>query len=240
MVHRKKTMKKGKKADWAKSVTKPKGSRFGAMNSYRVKAEPFPRVMYTTCKYFENSLLTTLSGFGTAVRHTYRMNSIRDPDFLGFGRTVAGWTQLNAIYRKYLVTGAKINIRFYDPSSDNMRVGVRLRIGEQSASSTAGQDLQQLGEVPLTYIRGIANSGSQKTNFTFHIKPWTLIGLSKLEYFANRSRNQALMAESPMDAALIDVFAISTSSLAIAVPYTVKIEFDVQFNERIALASTAI
>lgn len=228
----KKTVKK------MRITKKNKKSPFGQLNPYRVKPEPFPRVLYTRCKYTDDKILTSVAGVPTAVTNTYRINSIYDPDFTGTGRTVASWANLDAIYRKYIVTNAKVIVRYFDPSADNIRCGIRLRIGEQSASGTVGQTTQQLSEQPMTYMRGLANSGSQKSNFVFNIKPWTLIGLSKLEYFCNLTRYQALMAGSPADAALIDVFAVSSTGAQVGVSYIIKIEYEIQLSNRKYQAST--
>lgn len=219
------------------AVTKHKGSRFGQINKYRIKPEPFPRVMYTRCKFGASGALA-MSGLSTAVAHTFRINSIYDPDHTGTGNTVQGHSVLQSIYRRYLVTNCKFIVRFFDPGVDQTRVGVKLRIAGQSGVSGLSND-QLLGR-QLTYMRGIANSGSQKSNFVFNIKPWTLCGLSKLEYFSNLEKSGADMDNSPNYNALVDIFVISPSTgVTSGITYAIQMIYDVQLYNRKDLPASA-
>lgn len=230
--------KKTKKVGKLTKVRKPKNSIFGGMHSYRVKPEPFPRVMYTRTKFAQQFSMTT-NGLGSAVARTFRVNSIWDPDLTGIGNTVAGHAALASIYGRYIVTNCKMTIRFFDPGADQIKVGCRLRIG--TASATAGRTVNQLMEQPLTYLKGLANSGSQTSVYNFNIKPWTLIGLSKLEYFAGMTIYSSIMAGSPaVLGGYVDIFIVDTTGAAIPVTVLVKMEYECQFYERKHLPSSGI
>lgn len=143
-ARRKKWMPKSTKSRSSNNLNKTnKDFRFKSANPYGIKPEPFPRVLYTRCKYATWDTLST-GVLGLADFSTYRTNSIYDPDYTGGGTTVVGHSQLNALYSNYQVLGAKILLTFSNPTVDGIRVGVRVRIGD--AGSVSGQGLTQLLE----------------------------------------------------------------------------------------------
>lgn len=214
--------------------------RFKQMNPYKIKPEPFPRVLYTRMKYADEFTLV-LTGADIANGKSYRVNSIYDPDFTGaVSKTTVGWSNMSAIYGKYLVTGCKIDVDFNNPVKDGARVGVRLR---QNNSLTAlGQSLQQLAEQPMTYISGLNNTGSQKKHFSFFVRPWSLLGLSKLEYFANTSIYAPDLNANPAlnHNGYFDVFMVNIGDAADTVDVVVKIVYYVELFNRIALTSSTL
>lgn len=221
--------------------TAPKGREFRFKginnNESRVKPEPFPRVLQTRTKFGENAELTT-STQDVSAGFTYRIASIWDPNFSGTGKTVCGHAQLAAIYGRYLVTGTKVRVDFNNPVLDGMRVGVRLRIN--TGQTAIVRNMTQLVEQPMTYMSGLNDSGSQKKHFEFFIRPWTLMGLSKLEYMANTSKYSSLISANPAeDNAFIDVFMIDPTNVANTVRYVIKMIHYVQLYDRKYLASSS-
>lgn len=201
-----------------------------------VKAQPFPRVLRTQVKYAGTKDLTN-SIFFTATSNVYRLNSIHDPDQTGGGKTVAGHAALAGIYGRYLVTNAKVSLRFYDPSADGVKVGCRLRLRANGA--TSGQTTGDIVNQPMTYFSGLADSGRQVKTFELNVKPWFLMGLSKLEYMANTSKYSSAIAASPGDDyCWMDVFAIDANGVATTVNYTIKIVYTVELYDRLYLAAS--
>lgn len=250
--------KKFKKAG-AKNYTKPKvyskGSnpstrldwRFKSGQNGAVKPEPFPTKLKTRLKFSSDLGTIAVPALGGANWHTYRCNSIYDPDLTGFGRTVCGWSVLDQIYARYLVTGCKITVSFSNPTADGVRVGVRLR--HANSLPTAGTTLAQLTEQPMTYISGLNNTGSQNKTFNFFVRPWDLIGISKLEYMANTNGYSAAMNLMPVppnqaagDGCVFDIFTVNGSILSpqANVDCVVKIVYYTTLYNRKALSSTAI
>lgn len=210
--------------------------RFKQLNPYKVKPEPFPRVLYTRMKFGQVGSLVT-NTLTTATSRTFRLNSIWDPDVTGTGSTVTGHTNIKDVYGRYLVTGAKVNIRFYDPSSDAVRVGCRLRIAGNGA--TSGQTMSQLIEQPMTYQSGLANSGAQVKTFNFFVRPYSLMSLSRLEYNANTSKYSSSISANPADdTCLLDIFAVEGTGVSRSVAYAIKITYYVQLYDRKALQSS--
>lgn len=233
---------KGKKTNW-KSKGKGKGTmgkgksdremRFKQINAGRIKPEPFPRVLYTRLKYGSVGSIVT-NTLTTATSNTFRLNSIWDPDLTGVGNTVVGHSALKDVYGRYLVTGAKINVRFYDPSSDAIRVGCRLRIAGNGA--TSGQNMSELISQPLTYQSGLANSGRQVKTFNFFVRPYSLMSLSRLEYHANTSKYSSAISANPTeDTCFMDIFAVEGTGTSRSVAYAIKITYYVQLYDRKSL-----
>lgn len=212
--------------------------RFKQINKYGVKPEPFPRVLYTRMKFSDRRVMS-LSSVSGATAHVYRMNSIYDPSFTFTGTTVVGYSNMNNLYSRYLVTGAKVRVSFTNPTADGSRCGLRLRV--YGTNATSGSTTKALTEQPLTYMQGLNNSGKQEKTFNMFIRPWTLMGVSKLEYMANTSRYASLFGANPTASqdAVIDVFAINENQ-NIDIAYTIQIVYYVQLYDRKALSSSTI
>ncbi len=224
--HIKKSFGKKDKAD----------KQFGAVDSYKIKPEPFPRVMYTRARFSQNDKFTTGGVADISVGNTFRINSIFDTDFSGVGKTIVGHSVLAQIYGRYIVTNAKVRVSFSDPLSDGLRVGCRIRL--QQAGTAISKTVQNLTEQPLTYINALNDSGSQKRNYTFNLKPWSLIGISKLEYYANTSKYSNPISSDTSDPAYFDIFAVHPLLTGQTVNWIVEVVFDVKFYERKVLSSS--
>lgn len=244
---------KGVSFDVAKGTTGPRQMaskldyRFKAGPRHNVKPEPFPTVLKTRMKFSSNNYNFAVPALGAAGWNTFRVNSIWDPDLTGIGKTVTGWSVMNMVYSRYLVTGCKISVQFYDPDKDGATVGVRLR--HANSAPTAGQTLQQLIEQPMTYTSGLSNTGSQTKNFNFFVRPWSLIGISKSEYMNNTTAYSADMGTMPVppnqavgDGCVFDVFAVhnNPATLLGEINVVVKIVYYVTLYNRKALTSTGL
>jgi hypothetical protein len=245
MVNRRKTggMSKGTKRQFASKVStkavdvnlRKRDFISKGVNNYNIKPEPFPRVLLTRAKFVENWQVT-IPGYGLSEARSYRINSIYRPPFTAPATTVCGYAQLAAIYNKYLVLGAKVTVSFSDPTVDGIRVGVALR--QASNGPCDAITLQTLANYSGTYISALNNTGSQKKEFNFFIKPWSLIGISKLEYMANSSIYASGIATNPSSPAYIDVFAVqddASKASTQTVNALVKIIYYVKLFERAQL-----
>lgn len=215
--------------------------RFKSGKTYSVKPEPFPRVLKTRMKYAFAWNQTFSVGVSGA--RTFRLNSIHDPDWTGTGTTVAGHTQMAALYKRYLVTGAKIYISFSNPSEDGCRAGYRLRIDDDDP--VASESLSEVMSKPLTYVSGINNTGSQKKNFIAFVRPWSLLGISKSEYMNNTVNYGSIMSSSPSPfgsaiGASMDVFALNPDTLVSGnIDVAIRIVYYVTLYDRKSLTMSA-
>lgn len=225
--------KKTQKYNRRPMFNRKKTNIFGAMSSGRITAEPFPGRMYTRARYSDYHVITATALANLAESKVYRINSIYDPQYALGGNTVTGYAQLAAIYSRYLVTKVRFQVAFYDPSSDGVRVGLRIRT--KDALPSQGETNTQLMAQPMTYTAGLANSGKQRKMWSLTIYPWTLMGLSKLEYFSNMSQYSSAMGANPEHDALVDVFAVNQTGSDISLQVNVNILYDLQLYDRKAL-----
>lgn len=234
----------GKRQRWkrkAKPFMKRKGRkvasldwRFKQKNSYAIKPEPFPRVLYTRAKYFTHGVLNVASSVATS--HVYRLNSLWDPYFGVGGNTCTGHAELSALYGRYQVMGAKVTIIFRDTNGDGMRVGCKLRQHATGGTGALGWD--PIGNKPNTYVGGLNNSGSQKKQFKLFVRPWSLQACSKLEYKANPlDYGAALNANPSEDTCLMDIFAIHPSGTSLTVEYDLRIIYYIRLYDRLSLSA---
>lgn len=225
---------KAKAANTSKKVFND--MRFKQKEAGMIKPEPFPRTLYTRCKYGRESGLA-IPANNTAVADTYRLNSINDPRFAIGGQTVTGHAALSAIYDAYWVMGAKVEVRFFNPDLEGVRVGCSLRINSQNP--TAGQNTTWLSQQPLTYMGGLADSGKQTKYFSFYVQPWQLQSCTKLEYMSSSTLYASKINTNPqLDNCLFDVFAIGTNATSANVRYAIKITYYTKLYERKGLTAT--
>lgn len=213
---------------------------FRQVARYRIKPEPFPRVLLTRMKFgWQGTLSQTVADL--SVVNAFRMNSIYDPDLTGTGKTCVGLTTMSTIYGRYWVMGARVRISFNNPTGgDGSRVGYRILLDNNTGAF--GQTVQGLTEQPLTYMDGLNDSGSQKKVFNAYIRPWSLMGISKLEYLANSSTYSSVMLGNPaaVNDAQIQIFLVNPNTASVSVNATVQIVYDVKLYERKTLVSSAI
>lgn len=231
----KKNVKKSAKPRVRQGKT-PKGADkvFKSVNAYGVNPEPFPRVLFTRVKYSDAQKMTMVN-LDQAKAITYRMTSIWDPEYAAGGSTVSAHSVLKLMYDRYQVQACKITISFNDPNSNSCRVGYRIRIGGRLP--TASLALETISSQPLTYIAGLNTGGPGTKTFNAYIYPWTLHGISKLEYMANSSVYTSGMSASPANAdlALLDVFISDRNSAVASIEVLTKIVYYVKFYDRLEL-----
>lgn len=208
---------------------------FRQVRPYGVVPDPFPTRLHTRCKYIATKTMTA----SAATAHTcgneqvYRLTSIYDSDLTGTGETVVGHSNFNNLYEKYIVKGAKIEVKFSNPTADGM-------IAFCSLNQTAllqGKIDSWCMQDSLTYSSNLNNTGSQKHTFNFYVNPWSLRGLSKLEWMANKSDHSAALAANPTQ----DIYlrcAVSGKTLSSQMRISVKIIYYTEFFDRKQLTAS--
>lgn len=210
-----------------------------SIKNYGIKSEPFPRAMYTLCKFSARVPLTQVLA-DVSVGNAFRLNSIYDSDLSGSGKTVVAHNILAQIYDQYWVMGARLRVSFNDPSADGCRVGVRLRT---NGNNTAiGENVQLLSEAPLTYMDGLNDSGKQVKTFQLYVRPWQLVGVSRLEYMANSSTYSSAISANPAASStcLADIFLVNPTTSSVTVQANVQIVYYVRLYSRKEFSSSSV
>lgn len=210
-----------------------KAFRFKQGKPYGIKPEPFPRELITRCKYAENGKFVLSSTPDLASSLTYKTNGLYQPLYTTGDHTATGYSVLASVYDNYICYGCKVQVTFYDPLTDGITVGVRLR--SQTFGSTLSSTVEQLLAQPLTYTSEINNTGSQRKTFNFFVTPWSLNGMSKLEYMANRVGYSGHFGTNsdPTYPAYIDIFACHPETGSQTVRYAIKMVYYIRcFNRK--------
>lgn len=211
----------------------------GAFSQF-VSASPFPT--YYRCKMFYSHVLTALApqavtGFFGA-EHIFRLNSLYDPDFAGVGGQPYGFDQMAALYRRYKVTGVRIDISIYNPNEDGVIVGALLQPPEGTATLT-GKSMEDIGDLPMCTYRVLHNTGNQRARIIQYMPMHKLAGLSPLQFKANAGDFVSLVTTNPalypyIRIAVGSIIGSTTASCQIHCKFT----FYSTFYERIQQASS--
>lgn len=218
--------------------TVAKKPTFRAVRSYGIKPDPFPQRLHTRCKYAYSGSLTSDV---TSIRHcgpeqVFRLSSIYDCNYtLPSGQTVVGWTDFAALYKRYIVKGAKIEVNFSNPEEDGMVAFCSLN---QTTPLTAYSDKDNY-QHSLVYSSDVNNTGSQTRRFSFYVKPWAMLGLSKLEWKANVTGHSASTTANPSKDIYFRI-AVSSNTVNKKMHASVRIIYYVEFFERSQLSSSTI
>jgi len=237
--------RKNYKKKFPKNKTPKKQNAYKSTNlvpvqNYGIKVDPFPARLRTRCKYVYNYRLQTdavlpISGN----EQSFRLNSGWDPNFTdvtGDNNTSAvGWGIFKQLYDRYIVNGCKIELEFSDPSKDGIAGVASLNQGSVLQSKSYRDIIQQ----PLTYTTILNNTGSQKKKMLFYVKPWSLHGISKLEYMANSTKYSAQIEANPADAIYLRLAVTNASesdgTVSNTMQVSMRIFYDITFYNRYTL-----
>lgn len=220
------------------SYSVAKKPTFRAVRPYGVKPDPFPTRLHTRCKYIFSGILYSdnLAPRHAGTEQVFRLNSIYDPNLTGGGTTVVGYTTFASIYSSYIVKGAKVEVNFSNPELDGMVAFCSLN---QTSALTANSDKANLCN-SLVYSSDVNNTGSQVRRFNFYVKPWSLLGLSKLEWKANKSDHSASITTNPAKDILFRVATSSPTTPGKAIHVTLRIIYYVEFFNRKQLLTAGV
>lgn len=219
--------------------TVAKKPTFRAVRSYGIKPDPFPQRLHTRVKYAHSS---TIYSDNTVARiagteQVFRLSSIYDCNYTAASnQTVVGWSDFANLYKKYIVKGAKIEVSYSNPEVDGMVAFCSLN---QTTSLTGMSDKNNY-ENSLVYSSDVNNTGSQTKRFNFYVKPWAMLGLSKLEWKANRSGLSSALAGSPTEDILFRCATSANTTPGKSIHLSLRIIYYVEFFERSQLSSTTI
>lgn len=212
---------------------------FGPYKTYNIRSDPFPSKLRIPLGYVKRGeISSSVASDIIGDEQVFRLNSIHDPDeTVGIGsKTVWGFSVCNELYERYIVMGAQVKIKFTDPTTDGITVFCSLNQYNQLVSNSA----EIASGFALVYNSDVMNSGGQQKTFTFNVKPWGLLGISKLEYDANKSQYSSLMNNSPVDQVKLRIACSSKSGTVTSINYEIDIVYDTILYSRIQLYPSSL
>lgn len=155
------------------------------MRSYLVR-DPMPPSRKTAFTYTEEFDLTSAAIIGlTGAEAIYRLNDLHQPHHGGGGTSHQpyGWDQMKVFYRRYKVYAIGWKIEFSNPSADGM-YGVVMLQPAGSTGVTVNLTDGILREQPMTQVKYINNTGSQRMTISGFSPLYKIEGLKKIQYDA--------------------------------------------------------
>lgn len=166
---------------------------------------------------------------GTAVTSvTFRTNGLFDPEFSFGGTQPYQFDQLVLFYSSYIVYGAKFDLTFYNPDTDGLIVGARVRNGTSIA--TSGIPLNNMNMYQRVVMQPMQNTGSQVWRTSIYVANNEVFGLTKDQY--NDVTYAAPTSADPGAVSLLEPFAYSTvAGTANVVRVSAKVTYYVKFYD---------
>lgn len=191
---------------------------------------PFPFRWNAKLTYGVNVSIGTPGGVNTANKYRFRLNSLYDPDVTGTGGQPYMYDQLTAIYTKYIVRAAYVDITFSNPSVAGLWVGWSYHTGTTSNDDPTGKPLEQLVERPNFTCVPISDFGTQTVTCRIKIPIHIVLGLSATQYSSVTDQYGASYNANPLSPAYLDLFVVDPNSLGTSYIRAVgRIVYDCQF-----------
>ena len=223
-----------KRAVFKANYSKPSG---GKLTNF-VKNDPFPpmcRKQMTYSGSYSLSVNSATTQFGTAVR--WALNDPYDPHtgVIALLNTSAyGMTEMASLYNRMKVYGVKIDLLFYDPSTDAPVCGVLLLNPANGSLTIAGQTIDAISKRPMGWSSALSNTGSQKMRFTQYLPMHTAFNLTKTQFDADFGNTTSPTNSSPGSSAWIEIAIADPQGSATAktVQFQIHLTMYTEFYQR--------
>lgn len=228
-VKPKRFKKKATKKIETVKVVKPKrykSKNWGSSQKIETQYNFFPLKVKTKLQFNEDFAINT-SVVSDAVNvaattYSYRLTSLYDPRYETGGGTPLTWSILSTLYDVFKVYKCFVKVKFYNPTQDGMKCGVRVKpLGDSATLALPMKDLEENTDTCRTKI--INDTGSQVVTFSSWIYPWQILGLPKTQYMGDALYGHA-SAGNPSNYPLLDLYACTTSTNAV-IRCTVNIDY---------------
>ncbi len=212
----------------------------GRFNQTQSAVAPFPFRWNTRLTYGVNVALGTVGSIPTASKYRFRLNSGYDPDVTGTGEQPYQWDQMTAVYTKYIVKSAHVEITFNDPTSSGMFVGWSFHTDTTSNDDPVGKTLGDVMSRPNFTCVPITNYGTESITLKMSVPIHTIFGLSQSQYLSVTDQYGASYNANPLSMAYLDLFIIDPNSLVSPqyVRCVGRIVYEIQFFDYAAPAGS--
>lgn len=215
-----------------RALAKRSAARTAIIASRRTRI-PRPRISFAgqpkwkvvKMRYVEQ--LSLNAGIAAIAGHTFRANSIFDPDQSGAGHQPMGHDEWSSFYNHYTVLGSKITVTFSNQhANDPMVAGVFLNDDTALASSSV-TSLIENAKGPYCHLDSAGGTGVRRLTKKFSAKKFFKCDVK------DRTDLKASFGTNPSEEAyfLVWTAAMNTGSDPSAVYATVKIDYIVLMSE---------
>lgn len=201
-----------------------------------LKTLTFPDKIVTKLPWMTYMVDSTPAAVGSNTNHTYRINSIRDPDWqLGIGQiSASGFAQWSKFYNRYRVLGAKLILDVANTNPYPMKVYLAFH-----NDANTNYDRIQTGLNPhmIETVLSAQGSGQSNKRLVKYVACNRITGVSMATYKGD-DRYQSLFSTDPAEIITAKVFSAPLlgtipGDLAQVVNYSLKIIYYVEMFDRI-------
>jgi len=160
-------------------ILKSKTTVAAARIPMTVAPSGFPSFGEGTLEY--RQLVSLDAGAGSLTYNTFNLNSLYDPDQTGTGHQPCGYDSWAALYSRYLVMSADVEVQFFASSGATtvMLAGLNAYTGSVPYNTSANTQAEQGGPVlALTGVR--VNNSNCRNNLKYHFDPRKMFGIKDL------------------------------------------------------------
>ncbi len=157
------------------------------------------------------------------------LNSLYDPNDSGAGHQPYGFDQLSALYKRYKVNTAIVDVLFTTPGGDHDMQCCVLIQGPGGGQTLTGMYGFVAKELPNVATRHLSTTGSRTARFQARIPIWSLMGITKAQFDANTEEYAAYYSASPARLVTMSLGVNcydNTTSQTSVVLCTISYEFD--------------
>jgi len=189
-----------------------------------------PDRMYTKVKY---TTQITVSAITTSFWHTFRGNSLYDPDYTGVGGQPLGYDQLSAFYKRVRVHSSKVMLRISNPNTQSYMVSLWPSL---DATPTPADD-QNWKAQPYSKTRAIGSVLGQGTQYlNNYMSTARRIGIKSIEYSPEYTHDTT---HNPDQIWYWHVGVNTTNGEDVqSLPIDVTIHYFVEFYDRVSLQNS--
>ena len=163
--------------------------------------------------YGVNVAIGTAGSVPTAYKYRFRLNSLYDPDLSGTGNQPFQYDQLTAIYTKYIVRSAFVDLTFNNPTSAGMWVGWSIHTGTTNNDDPSGKTLDDIVSRPNFRCVPAITTGTQQVTIRERIPIHTVFGIAAGQYLPLTDAYGASYNANPTYPAYLDLYLIDPNSL---------------------------
>lgn len=161
--------------------------------------------------------------------HTFRLNSLFDPDLTGVGGQCSGFDEWATLYEKYCVYGCKVTVRAVNKTA-NPAVIVMLPSAVQPTSLTDSESARQ--QAGAVYRMLGASTGYDAKVMSRYYTISSIYGVSK-KAILESDGYRALVGANPANQALITIMVDSSpTQAAYDVTYNIQMLFYAELSSR--------
>lgn len=215
-----------------RSVRKGTKKGLGRVTALSPNDFGFPDRLQTKLVY--GDVVTLDITAGAVDYHTFRLNSLFDPDYTGVGHQPQWFDQLSAVYRNYRVKGAKITANFMTNFTDTTSgtygpwlVGITTQNQTTLSAATVASLTEDANGV--NGVLGAKQGSNNIKTLSNTFSPSRDLGLDAMD-----SDLSALTSTNPAQQLYAHCWAIEMGSVnSSVIKVRVKIEFTCEFFNRI-------